>query len=93
MQIEDDGALQIYASSPWAERAFCGKCGSSLWYRVTAPGDHHDQYHIGLGGLASADGIVLNSEIYIDCKPDGYSFAEETRKMTKAVPVRFAPSP
>ncbi|MFP4275484.1 MAG: GFA family protein, partial [Paracoccaceae bacterium] len=32
-----------YQSSGWAERAWCGTCGSHLWYRVTRAG------HAGAG--------------------------------------------
>ena len=92
MEVSDDGALGVYASSPWAERAFCTKCGTSLWYRVTAPGPMQGEYHVGLGGFDAADGIALTGEIYVDRKPDGYSFAEETHKMTKAqTEAMFAP--
>ena len=85
-QIEIDGRenLATYASSPWAERVFCKTCGSSLWYRVTAPGPHENAYHIGFGTFDMQDGIALTGEIFIDKKPDGYSFAEETHKMTEA---------
>lgn len=92
MRIADKEQLSIYASSPWAERAFCKTCGTSLWYRVTAPGPHQGEYHVGLGGFDAPDGITLTGEIYVDCKPDGYTFANETHKMTRAeVMAMFAP--
>ena len=92
--VRFDGAENVttYRSSEWAERGFCNICGSSLYYRVTAPGAHHGEYHIGLGTLDDADGITLNAEIFIDRKPGGYSFAGDTRKMTEAeVFAMFAP--
>lgn len=79
-----DKGLSCYASSEWAERGFCGTCGSSLFYRVTAPGPHHGVYHFGFGSLDDPSGIALTDEIFIDRKPDGYSFAQETRKMKEA---------
>ena len=34
--------LQWYASSPGAERGFCGRCGSTLFFRSTKwPGELH----------------------------------------------------
>lgn len=94
LQVDGADGLGVYTSSPWAERAFCKTCGSSLWYRVTAPGPMHGTYHIGLGTLDSADGIALTGEIFIDRKPDGYSFAEKTKTMTEAeVMAMFAAPP
>ena len=82
--VDNDETITTYASSPWAERAFCNTCGSSLWYRVTAPGPHHGMIYVGLGTFKEADGIKLTQELFIDHKPDGYSFAEETNKLTEA---------
>jgi hypothetical protein len=47
--IEDpSGALRWFASSPGAERGFCTRCGSSLFFRSTRwPGE----LHIALGNL------------------------------------------
>lgn len=83
--LEVTGAenVKTFASSPWAERSFCGTCGSSLWYRVTAEGPYQGTYHLGMGTLKDASGIPLTEEIYIDRKPDGYSFAQDTKQMTK----------
>ena len=90
---KEDG-LKIYTSSPWAERAFCAECGASLFYRVTAPGPMQGEYHVGLGTLDDANGILLTGEIYIDRKPDGYSFAQQTHQMTEAeVEAMFAAPP
>ena len=89
--VEDDSHVRTYSSSPWAERAFCGTCGSSLWYRITAEGPMQGVCHLGLGTLEAPSGIPLTEEIYIDRKPDGYSFAGDTKKMTKAeVEAMFA---
>ena len=92
MEVQGEDSLGIYTSSPWAERAFCTNCGTSLWYRVTAPGPFEGDYHVGMGGLDAPGGIALTGEIYVDRKPDGYSFAEDTHKMTKAeMEAMFAP--
>ncbi len=76
--------VTTYVSSDWAERGFCKTCGSSLFYRVTAPGPHHGQYHFGFGTLDDPAGVVVHDEIFIDQKPDSYSFADDTHKMTAA---------
>jgi len=84
MSIEGSEHVTIFTSSEWGERGFCNKCGSSLYYRVTAPGPYFGQYHVAMGTLDRADGIALSSEIFTDKKPAGYSFAENTQKMTGA---------
>ena len=84
LEVENEEALTRYASSPWAERGFCSKCGSSLFYRVTAPGPHHDEYHISLGCIDQPDGIPVTEEIFSDKRPDGYAFAGDLPGKTEA---------
>ncbi|SFU16811.1 GFA family protein [Sedimentitalea nanhaiensis] len=92
--MEATGPVRRYASSEWAERAFCETCGSSLWYRVTAPGPHQGQTHIAAGLFEDATGAPLTAEIFIDRKPAGYAFAGEHARMTEAeVMAMFAPPP
>ena len=75
------GEPAIYASSDWAERGFCARCGSSLFYRLKGPAP---EYHVGIGTLEDASGITLTTEIFTDEKPGGYAFAGATQKMTGA---------
>ena len=76
--------LVTYASSPWAERAFCKTCGSSLWYRVTAPGPHAGNLYVGLGTVEDTAGLPLKREIFVDRKPEAYSFGDPTVQLTEA---------
>jgi len=85
--LKIDGAdnLNVFSSSPWAERTSCKICGSSLYYRVTAEGPNQGEYYVGLGTLDDPSGIQLTGELFIDLKPDGYAFAGEGRhQMTEA---------
>lgn len=84
LTFTNEESRATYTSSPWAERGFCSRCGSSLYYRVTAPGDHQGTYHVGLGAFDDPEGVTLSQEIYIDKKPSGYAFAGDTAKMTEA---------
>ena len=84
LSFTKDEGHSVYKSSAWAERGFCKTCGSTLYYRVTAPGPHHGTWHVGLGSFDDPEGIVMTGEIYIDKKPGGYGFAGETHKMTEA---------
>lgn len=84
MDIEGSENVTTFASSEWAERGFCGKCGSSLYYRVTAPGPYQGTYHIGMGTLDNTDGVTVTEEIFTDLKPEGYAFDGDLKGMTEA---------
>ncbi len=84
LDIKGAEHIATYRSSEWAERAFCKTCGSSLYYRVTAEGPHHGTYHVGLGTMDAVDEIALTQELFIDRKPNGYSFAQKTEALTEA---------
>lgn len=93
LTFESEDQIQTYQSSPWAERGFCKTCGSSLFWRMTATGGPGDgMVSLCAGTLDDMNGLPLQTEIYVDEKPDGYAFAGETRKMTGAeVEAAFAP--
>ena len=78
--VDFDGEEHIvhYRSSDWAERAFCGICGSNLYYRLVETG----QISLNAGTLDDQTGLTLESQIFIDEKPDFYSFANQTKMMT-----------
>lgn len=72
--------ITVFPSSEWAERGFCSRCGSSLFYRLKGDGS----YYLPVGLFEDHDGLTLATEIFIDRKPAFYSFAEETKTMTEA---------
>ena len=78
--VEGEGELGLYPSSEWAERGFCRKCGSSLFWRGIEDG------HVAVSMQAFDDPTRFSfaEEIFIDEKPATYSFANQTRKMTGA---------
>lgn len=78
--IEGEESLSLYRSSDWAERGFCSICGSHLFYRLIANGDHFVP-----AGLFQPDiGLQLEGQIFIDKKPPYYSFANSTNDLTEA---------
>jgi len=86
--------VKTIQSSPWAERGWCDKCGSNLFYRVTAEGLFQDTYHLSLGTLDEIGDLSFESEIYFDRKPAVYSFGGERRTVTKAeVEAMFSGDP
>jgi len=78
--VEFRGAehIGVYASSPWAERAFCKACGTHLYYKLLATGE----YFVPAGAFESND-FELASQIYIDNKPNYYEFANNTPMLTE----------
>lgn len=81
LKIEDDTQLGVYKSSDWAERLFCKSCGTSLFWRMTQGGDF---LAASFQSLDDTAGFSFTSEIFIDEKPDLYSFAGERARKTGA---------
>lgn len=75
-----EDAIVTYGSSEWAERGFCGRCGSSLFWRMR----EGEAMALAAGSLDTLEGMEFTSEIYIDRKPAEYAFAGERRRMTEA---------
>lgn len=76
------GPVVRHASSDFAERAFCGVCGSHLWYRATNGGDGH--YALMPGLFDAAGDLPLRSEIYVDRALSGLALPGEHRRATRA---------
>ncbi|BCX53412.1 MULTISPECIES: GFA family protein [Comamonas] len=78
--VQTSGPVTRYASSPWAERAFCSSCGTHLFYRLLASNEHF----LSAGLFQDAQGLTLAQQIYIDEKPDYYALANDTPTLTGA---------
>lgn len=59
-----EGPVVRHRSSDFAERAFCGTCGSHLWMRETGP--EEADYELMPGLFDTAADFPLRSEIYTD---------------------------
>jgi hypothetical protein len=93
IEIDGEENIATFQSSDWAERAWCSKCGSGLWYRVTAEGDYGGTRHVPVGLLDDTSDMKLQSEIFVDVKSDAFSYAGDLKQMTGAeVMAQFAPS-
>jgi hypothetical protein len=60
------GEVTRYRSSAFAERAFCARCGSHLWFNDVAEGAAPKSYELMPGLFDAARGWPLRSEIYVD---------------------------
>lgn len=78
VQFDGSEHITVYASSEWAERAFCKHCGTHLFYKLLASGE----YFVPAGVFETED-FQLASQIYIDKKPAYYSFANQTPMLTE----------
>jgi len=77
--------IRTLQSSDWAERAWCGRCGSGLYYRLTGEdGPGVGSMQIPLGLLDDSAGMTFASEIFIDHKPAGFAYAGERPTLTRA---------
>ena len=81
-------SIVSYPSSEWAERGFCAKCGTHLFYKLT----HSGQYIMHVELFDIKEQLHFDHQIFIDEKPDYYTFANETRNMTgEEVFAQFSP--
>ncbi|MGR3662799.1 MAG: GFA family protein [Paracoccaceae bacterium] len=73
--------IRTFASSAFAERANCSKCGSAIWWKLTA-GPYVGKTSLSLGLLDDTDGMVLTSELFVDCKNSTDEVPEGISQMT-----------
>ncbi|GAB5388778.1 MAG: GFA family protein [Alphaproteobacteria bacterium] len=80
--VSIDGAEHVtrYESSDWAERAFCNRCGTHLFYYLKPTGQHM----VSIGLFQDEHEPEFTSQIFIDKKSPCYSFANQTETMTEA---------
>ena len=87
--LEGAENISVFNSSDWAERGFCSKCGSNLFYRVRKTRQHF----MPAGLFDEAESLIFDHQIFIDKKPAYFDFVNETENMTEAeVFARYAPS-
>ena len=88
LRIEGRENVAVYDSSKWAERAFCTRCGTNLYYRLKPT----DGYYVSVGAFDDPTPFRLAEEFYVDAKPPGYDFAGAHPRLTQAdVIAKFAP--
>ena len=60
------GEVVRYRSSAFAERAFCPRCGSHLWFNDVDVGAEPQSYELMPGLFDAARAWPMRSEIYVD---------------------------
>jgi hypothetical protein len=88
VQFEGENNITVYDSSEWAERGFCKHCGSHLFYRLKASGQHM----MPAGLFVPSDNMRFDHQVFIDDKPAFYEFCNETENSTgDEVFAKYAP--
>lgn len=78
VSIDGEVDVGVYTSSDWAERGFCRRCGTHLFYRLR-DGSH---YAVPVGLVDHGAPWHFDTQIFIDEKPGFYAFANQTTDMT-----------
>lgn len=86
--FEGEADISVFNSSEWAERGFCSKCGTNLFYRIKGSGQHI----LSAGLFEDEEGFIFDHQVFIDEKPSYYCFSNETENLTGAeVFAKYAP--
>ena len=78
----EQSGLAWYRASKWAERGFCSKCGTSLFWRFAE--DHDAMLIVSVEALDDVSELKLEQHIYTDAQPDRYQFADDAPRLTEA---------
>ncbi|MFJ4066839.1 GFA family protein [Pseudomonas sp. NPDC089996] len=68
----------VYDSSDWAQRGFCNRCGTHLYYRLK----DKVHYAIPVGLLDGDEAWDFALQIFVEQKPTWYCFANQTQELT-----------
>jgi hypothetical protein len=91
LRWEGAESIRVIRSSDWAERGWCDRCGSTLFYRLVIEGPQRGDHYLAVGLFDEPGAFPLTSELYIDRKPASFAFAGERKRITKAeVEASFA---
>ena len=78
LTFENDSHVGVIRSSEWAERGFCNKCGSVLFYHVIG----NTEYQVSVGLFDDHSKFRMTMQVFIDDKPSYYDLANDTKTMT-----------
>ena len=78
------GEVVRYRSSQFAERAFCPRCGSHLWFNDVKDGGKPQSYELMPGLFDAARNWPLRSEIYVDRAMASVRLVGEHRRKSRA---------
>lgn len=89
VSFQGEEHISAYASSKWAERAFCNKCGSHIYYRLKEA----NQFMVPAGLFDTDIAFVFDHQVFIESKPPYYRFENKTKDITgKELFAQYAPT-
>ncbi|AWJ87408.1 aldehyde-activating protein (plasmid) [Azospirillum sp. TSH58] len=80
--IDAQDSLSWYRSSAKAQRGFCSRCGSSLFWK----GDESDLFDIAAGTLDQPTGLTTLRHIYAEDKGDYYAIDDGLERFPQGAP-------
>lgn len=78
VNFEGEDNITRFPSSAWAERGFCSRCGTNLFYYLKQAG----LYVLWMGTFDDLTRFKLAGEIYIDEKPAAYDLVGDHPRLT-----------
>ncbi len=72
--------VATFKSSEWAERAFCARCGSNLWFHFIPGGTRA----VMAGLFSLPDKYAVSEQIFVDERPEWAKLAADTDEKTGA---------
>ena len=80
LEVEGETRLSAYHASAWGERAFCGTCGSTVFWRMQDKAPRS----MAVGMLDDQSGLKVTEEIFVDYRPSWLPPFEGARQSTEA---------
>ncbi|MEL6600035.1 MAG: GFA family protein [Pseudomonadota bacterium] len=68
LKVEGEDAIRTFHVSEWGERAFCGTCGTTLYWSMR---DRQPAY-VTVGLLDDQSDYAVTHEIFIDARPEWF---------------------
>ncbi len=79
LHITNDAGLTWFRSSDTAQRAFCNRCGSSMFWTM----DSEDTTSIATGTLDGDTGLTTSKHIFVEDKGDYYDIEDGPEQLAK----------
>ena len=76
----EDSPVTWYASSEKAQRAFCSRCGSSLFWKAN---DDPSYFDVSMGVLDDSSQLTLDAHIFADYCPHYISISDSAPRFTE----------
>lgn len=78
--IRIEGDVIVYRSSEWAERGFCGTCGSTIFYGTV----HDGARNLSAGLFENAANAPMKLEFFEDNCPSSYALEQTAQQKLSA---------